>query len=192
MKKVLIALESSFTNETYQENFFNEGFQVATTTSGEKAWDILSKAPPDAVIVDANLPEINAFEMIRRARENENTRLVPIIVYSRTGSNEHREKAMDYEAKDFIVGLSDSPRDVALKVKSHLGQQKAYVLDICSDEDAATEITRDLGYGGGTKCPSCSKNLSIHLLRNLNLGKNTFKVSLICTGCSFRHGAKKE
>ncbi len=191
MKKVLIALSSNFSNEIFQENFLKEGFQVATTSSGEEAIEIIKKDPPDMVIADANLSGMTAFQIIDTLRDEDLIKKSPVIVYSRTGSEVHREKAMDYEAKDFIVGLSDSPRDIALKVKSHLGEQKVYIFDLSLNEKMGKEISLDLGYGGGVKCSECGAPLSLHLLRNLNLGKDTFKASLVCPKCSFRHGAKK-
>ena len=192
MKKVLIALASSFTNEVFQENFFEEGFEVATTNDGRKALEILKESPPDIVIADTNLPGMSAFDLLDEIKKDDATKRIPIIVYSRVGSDIQREKAMDHEAKDFVVGLSDSPKDIVYKTKTHLGEQKAYIFNLSSDEGSGVQIARDLGYGGGVKCPSCSAVLSLHLLRNLNIGKNTFKVSLICPKCSFRQGASTQ
>ncbi len=192
MKKVLIAIQSKFTNESFRENFFQEGFQVATTTSGREALEIINQAPPDAILADANLPELNAFEILERIKDNEKMERIPFIVYSRSGAEEHRERAMDLEARDFVVGLSDPPKDVVMKVKSHLGEQKAYILDISSDMESGAEIARDMGYKYGARCSSCNNTLSLHLLRNLSWGENAFKVSLICPRCSFRHGINSE
>jgi len=189
MKKILIALTSDFTNRIFEDSFLKENFQVATTTRGERALDIINQDLPDVIIADANLDDISAFALLELLKKNEKTERIPFIVYSRTGSGEHRDKAMDCEAKDFIVGLSDSPRDVVSKIKSHLGEQAAYVFAISEkNKDAALSLARDIGYEGGTKCPTCSSDLSLYLLRNLSLGKNTFKISLICSKCSFRHG----
>ncbi len=190
MKKVLIALSSVFTNETFKDIFFQEGFSVATTDSGQEALNILTKNPPDIVIADANLPDLNAFGLLKAMNEKEEIKRTPLIVYSRTGSEEQREMAMDYEARDFVIGLSDSPKNVVLKAKAHLGEQKAYMLSLDPKKPETLELARDLGYGGGYKCQSCSNLLSLHLLRNLNLGKNTFKLSLVCSKCSFRYSEK--
>jgi DNA-binding response OmpR family regulator len=191
MKKILIALTSEFTNKIFEDSFLKENFQVATTTSGEKALDIISQSIPDVIVADANLQDIDGFSILEILKEKEGTKRIPVVIYSRTGSEEHREKAMDYEAKDFIVGLSDSPRDVVSKIKSHLGEQAVYVFIIDEkNKDIGLQIARDIGFEGGTKCPSCSSDLSLYLLRNLALGKNTFKISLVCSKCSFRHGSQ--
>ncbi len=192
MKKILIALESSFTAQALQENLFKEGFHVAKTNNGKEALDIIRQAPPDLILADANLPEMDAFELLDNLQKEERTKRIPFIVFSRTGSEYHREKAMDHEAKDFVVGLSDSPREVTLKIKSHLGEQKIYTFKLSSEEEDSIRIARDLSNLSGTKCPSCNSELSLHLLRNLSLGKNTFNASLVCPRCSFRKGSASE
>ncbi len=188
MKRILIAIDSSFIADSLQENFLREGFEVATAKDGKKALDIIAQAPPDIVIADANLPEIDAFGLLEAIKEEEATRRTPLIVYSRTGSNQHREKAMDFEAKDFIVGLSESFKDIVLKVKSHLGEQRAYIFDISPNSEDSGQIIRDLGHKDGTSCPFCGSALSLHLLRNLSWGENAFKASVICSRCHFRYG----
>jgi PleD family two-component response regulator len=191
MKKIIIALESNFTNKIFENSFLEENFEVATTTRGEKALEIINQSAPDVIIADTNLHDINAFELLEILKKNENTKRIPFIVYSRTGSVEHREKAMDHEAKDFVIGLSDSPRDVVSKIKSHLGEEAVYVFEIDEkNKNTGLRIARDIGYEGGTKCPKCSSDLSLYLLRNLALGKNTFKISLVCSKCAFRHGSQ--
>ncbi len=183
MKKILIALESSFTAQAIRDNLFQEGFHVATTDSGREALDIIREAPPDIILADANLSEINAFELLENLKKDESTRRVPVIVFSRTGSDYHRERAMDYEAKDFAIGLSESPKAITLKIKRHLGVQRAYNFEIPPDEESSIRLAEDLGYNKGTRCPSCKEKLSLQLLRNLSLGENVFNVSLVCPNC---------
>lgn len=192
MKKILVALGSDFSNEVFRENFFKEGFQVATASNGEDALKVVTAEAPDIVLADINLPEIGGLELIDKLKENEETKRIPVIIYSRTGSEKHREDAMDYEAKDFVIGLSDPPRSVALKIKAHLGEQKAYLFPLPRDDDFSKDIMRDLGIGSGSKCPLCSADLFLHLLRNLSLGKDIFKVSVVCSKCSFRSNARTE
>lgn len=187
MKKILIAIASDFTNKIFEDSFLKENFQVATTSNGRKALEIINQSPPDVVIADANLQEIDAFSLLDALHENEKTKRIPFVVYSRTGSEEHREKAMDHEAKDFIIGLSDSPKDVVYRIKSHLGEQAAYVFRIDEQNmEVALLLAKDIGHEGTLKCPTCNADLSLYLLRNLSLGKNTLKASFVCPKCSLR------
>jgi len=187
MKKILIALNSEFTNRTFENILFQEKLQVATTTNGKNALEIALQDPPDIILADASLEEMDAFELLDALKENESTEKIPLIVYSKNGSRDHREKAMDYEAKDFVIGLSEAPKNVVLKIKTHLGAQKAYTFNLNSNVEDGLSITQDLGYKGGTKCASCGGDLNLHLIRDLVLGENIFKVSFSCSKCKFRY-----
>ncbi len=187
MEKVHVALSPNSPVNALLEYLRKENFEVTSTNSGMETLDVMMSNPPDIALIDASLPEINAFEMIERMRDLDSTSKIPIIVYSETDSEEHREKAMDHEAKDFITGHLDSPKEIALKIKSHLGKQKAYTFDIASDFKSGESIAKDLG-ARSISCPFCGEILSLYFLRDLNLGKNVFKVSLVCPKCSFKYG----
>ncbi len=183
MKKILIALESSFTAQGIQNNLLKEGFHVAITNNGREALDVIREAPPDLILADANLSEMSGFELLEALKKDEHTKRIPFIVFSRTGSDTHREMAMENEARDFVVGLSESPKEVSLKIKRHLGVQRAYNFDIQPEGESSIMIAQDLGYKEGTTCHSCGAPLSLQLLRNLSLGENVFNVSLFCPRC---------
>ncbi len=186
MKKILIAISTSFNTENFKEKFEQEGFQVITTKSGEEALRMVKEDTPDIVLADASLPEMNGFQLIQALRESEDTRKVPVIIYSGTGSERDREEAMSYEAKDFIAGHTDSPRTALTKIKSHLGEQKTYTLEVLPEMEGAYELVKDLGHVGNLTCSVCGGKLSLNFLRNLSMGQNLFHVSVICTHCAFR------
>ncbi len=191
MKRIIIALESDFTNGVFKNNFLEEGFDVvATTTSGAEALQIINEMVPDVVLLDTNLPEVDGFDILNAIRNNDTTRRMPVVIYSKSGSEQHYEKALDYEANDFIVGISDSPKDIVTRVKAHLGEQKVYIFDVDSDINTASKMAADLGFTDNLNCSVCGAKLQLHLLRNLNLGKNIFNVSFACSSCAYRFTAK--
>ncbi len=189
MKKILIAIKGEFTSNNFSEIFLKESFDVTITNSGRGILEIVDHDPPDVILADVNLPDIDIFSVLDKLMEDERTKRIPFIVYSRTGAEEHRDKAMEHEAKDFVVGLSDSPKDIVSRIKMHLGEQAAYIFNIEeSNRDVATTLADVVGYNEKLKCPNCGTNISLRLLRNLALGKNTFNVSFVCSKCEFHRG----
>ncbi len=172
----------------FRKSFTDNDFEVKTTTDGNEALRSILEDPPEMVLADANLNNLNAFDLLEKIEENEEVNKVPLIVFSQTGAKLHREKALELEAKDFIVGYSDSPRETAMRVKRHLGDEKAYIFKMISNPQAGAELAEDLGYGRETKCSSCEKDLSLYLLRRLELGGDIFQVSLFCPNCSKKYG----
>lgn len=191
MKKIIVALADEGLNKRFQNFFQKEDFYVSTTTDGKRVLEMIIEDPPDIVLADIALKNLSAIDILKQVHRYEEIKNVPLIVFSRTGAKNHFDDAITHEAKDFVVGLSEPPEKVVLKVKSHLGMQKTYLLDVTLNDDA-TEIIKDLGYKDKEKCKNCGASVSLHLLRNLALGKDIFKVSVICTRCNFKHRVKTE
>src|SRR5215210_1649931 len=68
-----------------------EGYDVQTASNGREALQAIERFPPDLVITDVMMPEVDGFELARRIRENPGTRFIPIILQS----------SLRMEAKDF-------------------------------------------------------------------------------------------
>ncbi len=196
MEKALIVIASDFIRDMYQESFVAEGFEVVTTDNGTSALQLAKEELPSVILCDVailppassrhnGLAELGGFELLKALREEEKTTRIPVVIYSRMGSEEHREKAIQLEARDFIVGTSESPQQVAVRVKSYLGEQKAYMIHFIQDAQVQ-ELAKDLGYDENIKCSTCGSGRVLYLLRDLSRGeKNNFRLSFICPRCSF-------
>lgn len=71
-----------------------EGYEVQIAVNGREALAAIESFPPDLVVTDVMMPEVNGYELARRIRENPGTRFIPIILQS----------AARVEAKDFRLG----------------------------------------------------------------------------------------
>lgn len=60
----------------------NEPVEVLTAFGGKEALKLIAESPPDAVVLDLMMPEVNGFEVIAQLREDAKTRGIPIIVVS--------------------------------------------------------------------------------------------------------------
>ncbi|SDP76419.1 response regulator [Desulforhopalus singaporensis] len=79
-----------------KSNLLNE---IVVTRNGEEALDYLfckgkfakrdSNELPAVVLLDLKLPKIDGFEVLRRIRSNERTRLVPVVIL--TSSNDEKD-----------------------------------------------------------------------------------------------------
>jgi DNA-binding response OmpR family regulator len=77
-----------------------EGYDVSWVDSGQKALDSLS-TPPDVVILDLGLPDIDGLEVCRRAREAGFEGAI-MIVTARAGELD-RVVGLDYGADDYLA-----------------------------------------------------------------------------------------
>ncbi|MFH0900117.1 MAG: response regulator [Pseudomonadota bacterium] len=58
----------------------SRGHRVVTALDGQEALDAIFREPPDAVILDLNLPRVHGFEVCRRLKNDPATSGIPIIM----------------------------------------------------------------------------------------------------------------
>jgi two-component system KDP operon response regulator KdpE len=76
------------------------GYDVATATTGHAALDAVDRQPPQLVILDLGLPDLDGIEVCRRLREG---RRVPIVVLSARGAERDKVAALDAGADDYVT-----------------------------------------------------------------------------------------
>jgi len=187
MRKIVLALASEMISEAYKEgledNLERSGFQTFPVEDGEKALEIIKKELPDLVIADTHLSTIGGLDLLRRLKEDESTKKIPVMIFSKIGREEDHEQSLELMAIDFVVGFRSSPRDIAAKVRSYFGEQKRYVINVSAESAAIKNLAKDTGYGEALKCVSCGSSLSLQLLRDLKAGEKHFTVSFFCEQC---------
>lgn len=57
-----------------------EGFQVEVADNGQAALTQIEVNPPDLVLLDVMMPEMNGFEVTRRIRQNDSLPFIPILL----------------------------------------------------------------------------------------------------------------
>jgi two-component system KDP operon response regulator KdpE len=75
-------------------------YEVATVGTGQAAIDAIALSPPDVVVLDLGLPDLDGIEVCRRVREWSD---VPIVVLSAEGSDERKVLALDQGADDYVT-----------------------------------------------------------------------------------------
>ncbi len=78
----------------------NRGYEVASVMTGASALAEIAADPPDLVILDLGLPDIDGLEVCRRIRERSS---VPIIVLSARGAEKDKVSALDLGADDYVT-----------------------------------------------------------------------------------------
>ena len=86
------------------------GYEVEEAATGEAALDASAVRPPDLIILDLGLPDLDGVEVCRRLREW--TRL-PIIVLSAHGDDAAKVSALDAGADDYVTKPFSMPELLA-------------------------------------------------------------------------------
>jgi len=77
-----------------------EGYRIIEAETGEKAVRLATQQPPDLVVLDLGLPDVDGQEILRRLRE---WLTVPIIILSARDQEKQKITALDGGADDYLT-----------------------------------------------------------------------------------------
>lgn len=105
-------------NNSYALDFENNGRKVVTHLEG-----LSNDSLPCLIILDYNLPELNAEEILKILHAHKRYDPIPIIVWSTSNSALYKSKCINLGASDYLV----KPRDIAAFVET-----AKYMFSFCS------------------------------------------------------------
>ena len=80
-----------------------EGFETETAANGRIALDGAKEKPPDLVLLDVMMPEMDGLTVLRRLRSAPATSNVPVILLTAKALAEDRVKGLNLGADDYIT-----------------------------------------------------------------------------------------
>ena len=99
------------------------GHDVRIASDGEEAWELIQEEMPDILVTDCQMPRLDGLGLVRRLREHEATRHLPVLMLTAKGfelsAAELAEKwnVLELIAKPF------SPRNLLETVNRVLDEQ---------------------------------------------------------------------
>ena len=100
-----------------------------------RALSIIEAEPPDLIILDVVMPELDGFELCRRVRASPALELTPIIFVTRKGDVEQRVRGLEAGGNDYVAKPFE-PLELVARVRSHL--QRLSVLRELAIRDGLT------------------------------------------------------
>lgn len=77
------------------------GYEILSATDGAEGYAKATTERPDLILMDLNLPVMDGWEVMRRLKDNDATRDIPVIALTAHAMTGAREKAMAAGADDF-------------------------------------------------------------------------------------------
>ena len=101
-------------------------YKVMAAKNGELALKAAgSPNPPDLILLDIMMPEMDGYEVCSRLKGNPATKDIPVIFVTAMGETDDETKGLELGAVDYIT-KPISPPIVLERVKTHLALRKAY------------------------------------------------------------------
>jgi CheY-like chemotaxis protein len=99
-KRILVVEDHSSVSEILIDLLRRYG-HPSHADSGSDALQQIKKTPPDVILLDLSLPDMNGLEIARLVRRNEKTNRIPILAMS--ASPMDKKKCLERGCNDFIL-----------------------------------------------------------------------------------------
>jgi two-component system KDP operon response regulator KdpE len=99
-KRILVVDDEQEITLVLRSGLTKHGFEVRVAGEGEAALDIFRAWPPELVITDLSMPNMDGLKLCRRLREVSG---VPIIILSVKGDEATKVEALDAGADDYLT-----------------------------------------------------------------------------------------
>ena len=143
-KPVILIVDDEPQNvELLEAHLAPRGYEIVTASTGEDALEKLAGHPIDLILLDVMMPGMDGFEVIRRVRQDDTYRLLPIIVVTALRETDARLKGIEAGCDDFISKPIDK-MELLARVRSLL-KVKAYN-DLLSNyqKELESEVARKI------------------------------------------------
>jgi DNA-binding response OmpR family regulator len=123
MAKILVAEDEKQIADMIVFKLTNGGHHVIRAEDGEQAVALATRELPDLLLLDAMMPGLNGFEVLRRLKGNPALRSMPVIMVTAKGHERDvltglRGGAVDYVVKPFSLKELAARVELALRKES--------------------------------------------------------------------------
>jgi DNA-binding NarL/FixJ family response regulator len=123
MKKILVVDDDTTLRMALTRYLEKRGYLVQDVDSGIEALTMFEQDPPDLVVSDVMMPEMDGFEFCRRLRSTRSGQLVPFIFLSSRGEVEDRVQGHSIGADDYLIKPFE-PRELLAKIEAQLERSR--------------------------------------------------------------------
>jgi DNA-binding response OmpR family regulator len=102
-KKILVCDDDPLLVDLLQYRLESRGYEVLVAEDGGKALRRLQETRPDAILLDAMMPVIDGYEVLRKIREDASLADIPVIMLTARKQEQDIVTALELGANDYLV-----------------------------------------------------------------------------------------
>ncbi len=121
-KHILVCDDDELLVDLLTYRLGTKGYEVSAARDGGEALERLAADKPDAVVLDAMMPVVDGFEVLRRIREQPATANLPVVMLSARKQERDIVGALELGASDFVV-KPFIPEELIARLARLLGEE---------------------------------------------------------------------
>lgn len=126
-KATILCVDDTPVNLFLLVELLKDCYRVKTATNGPHALQIVAANPPDLILLDVMMPEMDGYEVCRRLKGNEVTARIPVLFLTAKTQPEEETHGLKLGAADYIH-KPISPPILLARVHHHLSIKKYHDL----------------------------------------------------------------
>ena len=128
--KILIVEDNINSRILLERILLSQGYTVVSAANGVEALEKARLAPPELIISDIMMPEMDGFELCRKVKSDERLRTIPFVFYTATFIEPKDEKlAMSLGASHFLIKPM-APEDLFRAIRDIINEHKEKRLSV--------------------------------------------------------------
>jgi two-component system response regulator VicR len=105
------------------------GFEVEGAVGGREGLEAMAQNPPDLVLLDLMMPDVDGWEVYRQIKAREDLGRVPVIVVTAKAQGIDRVLGLHIVGVDDYITKPFGPRDLVTSVEAVLGRSSGPALE---------------------------------------------------------------
>ena len=114
---ILIVDDEPFNVDLLEQELEDLGYHTLAASNGQEALERVAAEPPDLILLDMMMPVMDGLTACRRLKENDETRLIPIVIMTALDGLEDRIRGIEAGADDFLT-KPVNPRELAARIQT--------------------------------------------------------------------------
>ncbi len=103
MRKILIIEDDVFLRNLETNRLKKDTYEIITASTGDEALEKINEPNIDLILLDLILPGVDGFDILKKIKETENLKTIPVIVFSNLSEEKDIKKAKEMGADEFMV-----------------------------------------------------------------------------------------
>jgi len=122
--RIILAEDDEILSSLYDEALSRMGFSVGIAKNGKECLRLVEANEPDLVILDIVMPDGDGFFVLKKIRESQKNKDVPVIMHTNLFSEADKAEAIRLGAKEYVVKANVTPTQLAKIVEKHINAKK--------------------------------------------------------------------
>jgi two-component system chemotaxis response regulator CheY len=102
-KRILVVDDERYMQRLMQHHLTRAGYELVSARNGREALEIIASQPPDLVIMDVMMAEMDGLTALRKIKETKATRELPVIMITASAHSLTKEESENSGAAGYFT-----------------------------------------------------------------------------------------